>query len=249
MKTIKLIIFALSILVCASTVHAASWNDSFGAGNSGNSVFSMAGITHQVVVNVRSNTWYTVNSDSASGAPLINNIWVWPETGGRLSFWTATNTLTVASNGSAGDTAIWLVASNATGGDYTTLATNDVLVYKGANDVYQMVWLSGNATSSQGVTLTNALLQTKIKLWSALSNAPVAGDKIYKMAERFGVNPLTLGNVTNDIVVPWGGFWQIATRAAAFSYCGEIGEPTLVTLTHSNSATSGLFISGEYRRR
>jgi len=49
--------------------------------------------------------------------------------------------------------------------------------------------------------------------------------------------------------VPWGGFWQVATRAAAFSYCGEIGEPTLVSLTVSNAATSGLFISGEYRRR
>lgn len=243
----KLLSIACAVLACVS-VHAASWNDNFGLGNSGNSAFSIGGAPLSVITSVRSNSVYVVTSDSANGAPSFDSVWIKPDlTGCSLDFWTATNSLTVASNGAAGDTTVWLVASNLTGGAYTTLATNDLLVYKGAGDTYQVVVLSGNATSSQGVVTSNSLGQVQIKLFNALSNAPAAGDKIYKMAARFSVNPFTLQNVTNDVAVPWGQWWQLSTRAAPLRLVGEIGEPSVISLTVSNSG--GLFTSGSYIRR
>ncbi len=253
MKTIKLIIFALSVLVCASQVHAASWNDATGIGNSGNSIFSMQGAQFTVIPSVRSNTHYVVTSDSAAGAASFDSILIRPDdTAGKLEGWTATNTFLVASNGSAGDSNVWLVASNTTGGTYTALATNDVLVYRGANDVYQMVVLCGSATGSQGVITSNALGQVQIKLWNNLTNAPVAGDKIYKMVPRLSLIPFTLQNVTNDVAAPWSQYWFLATRASPFTFVGEIGEPAMLSMSLSNglyAGTNGIFVSGRYVRR
>jgi hypothetical protein len=245
----KLLSIAAALLAVAS-VHAASWNDAFGIGGSayGSPVFAGSGQTLAVVQSVRSNTLYYVTSDSAPGAPTFNTIWIKPDlTGCLLDFWIPTNTLTVASNGAAGDTTIWLVASNATGGNYTTLATNDLLVYKGAGDVYQVVILSGTSTTSQGVVGSNSLGQVQIKLFNGLTNAPAVGDTIYKLARIQQFLPLTLHNMTNNLVSPWGTFWSLETDATPLRFSGKQGLPAVISLNFSNS--SGLYVNGQYDRR
>jgi len=242
MNTIKKIIFALSVLVCASTVHAASWNDAPGLGNSGNSVFSMSGVQQAVITSVRSNSVYIITSDSAAGSPSFDSVWVKPDlSGGALAFWSATNSWVCASNQPAGTNIIWLTTTN------NAMASNDVLVLKTAGDVYQMLVVSGNATDATGLVYTNALGQVGIKVFTTPTNTITALDKVYKMAVRLSVDPLALQNVTNDVAAPWGQWWQVATRAAALQYVGEIGEPAMVSLTYSNAG--GLFVSGRYLRR
>lgn len=240
--------------------YAASWNDFYGIGGGayGSKMFSGSGVPLAVIPSVRSNTLYYVTSDSGPGAPTVESAtFKVDQLAATVDFWRATNVLTVTSNGSAGDTLIWLVASNATGGDYTTLATNDVLAYKGAGDVYQLVVLSGNATSSQGVVTSNSLMETQIKLFTGLSNAPAVGDKIYKLAKQATFTPLAFTLLTNEIsflaygtntITPCNQWLPLALspRGRAISFRGAAGWPIAVTLSYSNAA--GLYVEGNYQR-
>lgn len=252
----KILSFAVAMLVTAG-LHAASWNDAFGIGGSGNPVFAGSGQTLAVVTSVRSNSLYFVTSHNAPGAPVFENIAFRADTlSAAVELWVPTNTLTVASNGAAGDTTVWLVSSNTSGGTYTTLATNDVLVYASlAGPTYQTVILSGNATSAQGVVTSNALGQVQIKLFNALTNAPAANDVIYKMARVQTFSPLTFAGMTNS--APYSnmtglgaGQWvplQLSPTAPPITFSGNVGAPALVTMTFSNAA--GLHVTGSYRRR
>src|SRR6266576_2206958 len=121
-KTILLL--ALAMLVGVG-VHAASWNDAFGIGGGGygSPGFSGSGQTLAVIPSVRSNTVYYITSATSPGAPFVERVsFKTDQLSATVDFWNPTNTLTIASNGSAGDTTLWLVASNVTGGNYTTLA-------------------------------------------------------------------------------------------------------------------------------
>jgi hypothetical protein len=255
----KILTLAAALLVAAST-HAASWNDAFGIGGSGSAVFSGSGQTLSVLQSVRSNSLYYITSHNAPGAPVYDSILFKSDLiAGTIDFWVPTNALTVASNGAAGDTTVWLVSSNLSGGNYTTLATNDVLVYTSlTGPTYQMVVLSGNATSSQGVVTSNSLSQVQIKLFNALTNAPAAGDVIYKMARVQQFTPMGFAGLTNLF-----SFWAYGTNTVGainqwlplaptlqsppITFTGPVGAPSLVTSTFSNSA--GLFVQGHYQKR
>lgn len=246
----KKLVSAVAVLLMATfSLSAASWNDAFGIGGGayGSPVFSGSGQTLSVVTSVRSNTVYYITSASAPGAPVFESIWIKPDlTGCVLDFWQPTNTLTVASNGTAGDTTVWLNASNTVGGAYTTLATNDLLVYRGANDVYQLVVLSGNATSSQGVVTSNALKQVQIKFFNGLTNAPAVGDTIYKLARIQQFTPLSFHDMTNSVLSPWGNFWPLESESALLRFSGVPGLPAVITLNGSNAP--GLYVNGRYVR-
>jgi hypothetical protein len=251
------ILAALAACALTLSASAASWNDAFGiaGGAYGSPGFSGAGQTYAVQGSVRSNTVYYVTSANGGGAPVYESITFKTDTlATTLDFWLPTNVLTIASNGSAGDTTIWLAASNTVGGDYTTLATNDLLIVQ-SGDVHQLAILSGNATSSQGVVTSNALKQTQIKIFGGLTNAPVAGGKVYKLARIQQWSPMAFAALTNQFafqstnaITPVGQFLPLAFSMYSdpIQFWGWAGYPSAVTMTFSNAGS--IYVKGAYRR-
>jgi hypothetical protein len=233
-------LFVPCVLFVASSP-AATWNDQYGLGNNADDwLLSGSGVPFTVVQSVQSNSLYYITSAKASGAPRISSVWVKPDlTPGTLNWYTPTNTWTLASNATAGATTLWLTSTN------SQMATNDLLVFQNvASDAYQLLIVSGNATDARGTVSTNALGQVQVKVFNAISNAVVAGDKLYKMALQQSITPLSSQNITNDTAVAWGNWWQLATRAAPIQYGGRIGVPSALVMTFSNAA--GMTVQGDY---
>jgi hypothetical protein len=243
MKIKSLIALVLLIITAfALPSQAATWNTAPGHGDDGYGYFSASGVPLAVVASVKSNSTYVVvGGRAALGAPLVQSVWVKPDfVSGTLDFYTSTNTWTCASNQPAGTNIIWLVGTN------SGLATNDVLVLEHGDGTTQLLLLSGNATDAGGLVYSNSYA-VGVKVWNTPTNTITAGDKLHKMALRQSFEPLKLQNVTNDVAVPWGNWWQVATRAAPLQFYGNVGSPTAVVLTYSNAAS--IYVQGAFKRR
>lgn len=245
-KLFSVILFVVALFALTSSASAATWNTPYGIGDgNGEGYFSASGVPFSVISSVRSNSVYCIlGGPKALGSPLVQSIWIKPDlAAGTLDFFVPTNSWTCASNQPAGTNVIWLTSTN------SGLATNDVCVIQHADGTAQMLVIGGNASSS-GLLTTNSLGYNAVQSFNSVSNAIQPNDVLYKMALRRSITPFTLQNVTNDVAVQSGQWWQIATRAGAMTFNGVLGGPTLISMTGSNNTTGGgLLLDGNYKRR
>lgn len=252
-QVITLICVALTLILFSPPAPAANtWAAAYGIGNQADSAyFTGSGAPLAVVTSVHSNAVYYVTSAYASGNPAVNQVLFKTDTlAGTLTYYQATNTWTIASNAVANTNILWLASTN------SGMSTNDILVLRDTdNDSYQMLIVSGNATSSSGLVYTNASGYTAIKTFQTVSNAP-AGSKLYKMTAVATFAPLGFAALTNSanlsnvsVVGQWLplSFGLTANRGITFQ--GPRGLPTLITLTASNATGGGLVLEGEYKQR
>ncbi len=243
--------------------HAATWNDAYGMGVANGLEdwrYTISGVPFAVITSVQSNTVYGITSCRPGIPASIEDISFKTDlcaSGAALKFWVATNMWRFSSNGTAGATTFWLSTTN------SQMASNDICVVRDvANDCYQMIVISGNATDYAGTVSTNALGEVQVKTFNAISNAITAGDELYKMTAVFTVNPLTITSITN--AVPLIGayptnantcfsqwlpltFNALGGGGTGVKFRARGGLPAMVTLTYSNAG--GLLFATEYLRR
>lgn len=244
LKLLGLATLALLTLCLPPTAAGADWNNAYGMGNPADDwAFSGTGVPLSVVPGVQSNAVYYVTSASSSGIASVRNVWFKNDTLSSLNWYVSTNSWQCASNQPAGTNLLWLSTTN------SGLATNDILVLQSrASDSYQLLVLSGNATSSSGLVATNALGQNLIKVFNTPSNTITAGDTIHKMALVASFTPLSMGVVTNQINAVPGDHvnqWlKFGGKETVIPFRARFGLPALMVLNTSNSA--GLYLEGEY---
>ncbi len=237
------IVAALSLLLAlvAAPARAADWNSGYGMGGTDEYQFSGSGVPFSVVTSVHSNAVYYITSANNSGGARIDRVLTKSDlTGFNLDFYVATNSWTCASNQPAGTNIIWLTSTN------NAMATNDVLVFRGSGESYQLLIVSGNATDARGTVYTNASGYVGIKVFNTPTNVVTAGDTIYKMARLTRFNPLSDYTVTNVVPSPWANWLNLnlLTGGDGINLRGKVGSPTALVMTYSNAGS--LYLSGDY---
>lgn len=248
-KSLLQFVTAIAAVALVTFANAAGWNDSYGMGDrGGEGYFSASGAPLAVVGSVRSNSVYVaIGGPNTFGSPLFQSIWVNTDLAtGTLDFWGATNVWTCASNQPAGTNIIW-ITTNSASGPASILATNDVLVLQNASGASQVLLISGNATDLSGVVYSNST-GVGIKVFQTPTNTITAGDKIYKMARRATFTPLAIPAWTNGIAgAGVGAYIPAGSSADTLKFYGDVGEPSVVSLSYA--ASGSLYVSGVLKRR
>jgi hypothetical protein len=242
-------LFVSFVSFCASPAGAATWNSYYGQGNLGDDpLFSQAGVPLSVITSVQSNSLYAITSAAVSGAARLRSILVkTDQTNATFKFYVATNTYTIASNAALATNILWITSTN------QGIATNDLFVYRDvANDSYQLLIVSGNATDAGGLVYTNASGYNAIKFFTTPTNAPAAGDLLYQMRPQLTLTPCAETRVVANLTTapaPMYQWLQLNDISPSWplDLSAKVGLPSLSVLTISNAG--GLFISGEYFKR
>lgn len=224
MKTIRqflaIIVLALAILPASAQVPLWPHNLGIGGQNAETTVFSGRSGNDAHLQSVHSNLAYFITSAAPAGVPRVTYLSVFTDAGTvvPLTAYTSTNSVTVT-NYQALSTNRFGVASTA------TLSTNDFLILRGSNDVYQLL------------TISNIDSATVFATYEVATNGVNVNDIFY---EQTATSTINIANLSG------GSTTQYSHAAGVFQ--GTEGKPLLITVGASN-ATPALHVSGEYYRR